>query len=196
MSSVSVYSDERVWTYSDYILMPESPYFYYEVLEGELKMVAKPILNHQWVARELTRIFTNKIEDKGLGYVLPEVDVLASEKHVVAPDIVIIKKENLHIANVKNIKGIPDMTVEIISLSTRSYDLGEKKDFYERIGIKEYWACDYPKKKVDVFYLKEQKFEAHTFESIVPCRLFDFEINVESILSELPFPFSQNSEQS
>jgi Uma2 family endonuclease len=188
MPNVSVYIDERVWTYSDYLDLPESPFFYYEVIEGELKMVAKPIPAHQWIAARLANNFTEKIENKRLGYVLQEVDVLASEERVVAPDIVIIKKENFHIITDKNIKGIPDMVIEIVSPSTRQYDLGEKKFFYEKIKIKEYWACDYRQKKVYVFSLKEHKFESHTYDSTVPSQLFDIQINVSTILNNIPFP--------
>ena len=191
MPNVSVYSDDKVWTYTDYCYFPEMPYFYLEILDGELKMVAKPIPAHQWVPGRFLLLFTEKVENKGLGYVLQEVDVLSSQKRVVAPDIVIVKKENFHIITKKNIKGIPDMVVEIVSPSTRLYDLGEKKNFYERIGVKEYWACDYFNKKVEVFNLKDNKFESNTYNDIVPCVLFGIEINVGTILNNIPFLFNQ-----
>jgi Uma2 family endonuclease len=191
MPNVSVYTDKKVWTYKDYCYFPEMPYFYLEILDGELKMVAKPIPVHQWVALRLTSNFVEKVENKGLGYVLQEVDVLSSEKRVVAPDIVIVKKENSHIITKKNIRGVPDMVVEIVSPSTRRYDLGEKKNFYEQLGIKEYWACDYRNKEVQVFNLKDDKFDANTYNDIVHCVVFDIEIDVGTILNNIPFPFSQ-----
>jgi Uma2 family endonuclease len=35
--------------------------------------------------------------------------------------------------------GAPDLVIEILSPPTAKYDLEDKKDVYERYGVKEYW---------------------------------------------------------
>ena len=44
--------------------------------------------------------------------------------------------------------------VEILSPSTRKFDLGPKKRIYARCGVLEFWAVDPDTRRVEVFDLK------------------------------------------
>ncbi|MDR1632300.1 MAG: Uma2 family endonuclease [Dysgonamonadaceae bacterium] len=50
--------------------------------------------------------------------------------------------------------GAPDMIVEVLSPSTRKYDLNDKFRLYEASGVKEYWVVE-PKSDISVFLLQE-----------------------------------------
>ena len=70
------------------------------------------------------------------------------------------KKENAAIINWQGaIREVPDMVVEILSKSTHRKDLTVKKDIYESNGVKEYWIVDPCMKIVDVYVLRDGKFE-------------------------------------
>ena len=86
-------------------------------------------------------------------------DIILNEINVVQPDIFFISEENFKIISEKNIKGTPDLIIEIISPSTAYYDLIEKKELYEKFGVKEYWRVDPQKQWVELYFNIEQKFE-------------------------------------
>ena len=52
-----------------------------------------------------------------------------------------------------NIKGAPDLVVEILSPATALKDLREKKNLYEKSGVKEYIVIDPLEEYVERFWL-------------------------------------------
>jgi Uma2 family endonuclease len=54
---------------------------------------------------------------------------------------------------------VPDLVVEVLSLSTASHDRGEKKAIYERNGVREYWLLDWRSRELTVFHLVDGKFD-------------------------------------
>lgn len=77
--------------------------------------------------------------------------------NVVQPDILFIFRENFAILTDENVKGAPDLVVEIISPTTKSIDRGFKKIIYEKFGVKEYWIIDPDEQIIEVYVLKKQK---------------------------------------
>ena len=59
-------------------------------------------------------------------------------------------------------KGIPCIAVEVLSPSTKTRDLTVKKDFYERVGISEYWII-HNIGKVEVYTLINGKYVPKEF---------------------------------
>jgi Uma2 family endonuclease len=55
--------------------------------------------------------------------------------------------------------GIPDLIIEILSPSTAYYDMIEKKEIYEKLGVKEYWIVDPKKESVEIFLNVNHCFE-------------------------------------
>src|SRR5437867_1641630 len=93
-----------------------------------------------------------------LGIVLaPPYDIVLSRFDVV-PDIVFVSRERTHFITEKNLKGRPDLVVEILSPSTRDRDLALKRDLYERSGVREYWLVDADSERVTVLPPSDQGF--------------------------------------
>lgn len=150
---------QKTFTYQDYLKLPEDGNRY-EVIEGELVMVAAPYSFHQYVSQNIEfelRIFL-KSNELGQYYHAP-IDVVLSDTTIVQPDIIFISRDNMKILTEKNITGSPDLVIEIISPSTAYYDLIEKKEIYERHGVREYWLVDPKKQWVEVYQNVNQKFE-------------------------------------
>ncbi len=129
------------FTYRDYLLLPEDKR--YEILDGELCVVAAPDTTHQRVSRRIEMALIKHVEEHDLGEVLhAPYDVLLSDENVVQPDVLFVKKERMHIIGDKNIGGAPDLVIEIISEASREKDLEVKRKIYARFGVREYWTVD------------------------------------------------------
>ncbi len=146
------------FTYEDYARTPEGER--YELLDGELIMAAAPNMAHQRVGIRLGGEFDIYVVNGDLGeiYIAP-TDVYLSDTGVVQPDLLFISKARSHIRTGKNIRGAPDLVVEILSPSTSANDWGYKHDLYEKHGVKEYWLVDPYAKQVIVMPLKDGRFE-------------------------------------
>ena len=93
---------------------------------------------------------------RGLGQVFhAPTDVIMTDTDVVQPDLVFVSREREAIVTPANIRGAPDLSVEILSPSTASLDRTTKRDLYARHGVKEYWIVDPPVQTVAVMLLRE-----------------------------------------
>jgi len=142
------------FTYNDYLLLPEDKR--YEILDGDLYVVAPPNIRHQSVSFNLEVALFQHIRDKGLGRVLhAPCDVVLSAENVVQPDILFIRKERLGIIGEANVQGPPDIAVAILSEPSRRKDLEVKKKIYARFGVPEYWIVDPEADTVEVLVWSE-----------------------------------------
>ena len=128
-------------TYNDYCATPDDER--YELLNGNLMMVPAPNMKHQKVLVRLAQKLSNFAEEHRLGevYVAP-CDVVLSDTDVVQPDLLFISRAREHTVTDKNVRGAPDLVIEILSPSTADHDLGYKHDLYGRHGVLEYWIVD------------------------------------------------------
>ena len=146
------------FTYEDYARTPEGER--YELMDGELIIAPAPNMAHQRVGIRLGAEFEFYVMNAKIGEVyLAPTDVHLSDADVVQPDLVFFSKERSRIRTGKNIRGAPDIVVEILSPSTSSYDWGYKKDLYARHGVKEYWLADPYAKQVIVTLPRDGRFE-------------------------------------
>lgn len=151
------------FTYEDYKSLPESETKRYELLGGELVIVPSPSTSHQRISRRLEFILQAFVEERGLGEVYDApLDVVlgeGEEREVVQPDILYISEGRSGIIAEEEIRGAPDLIIEIISPATADRDRTYKKTLYARHGVKEYWIVDPEAKMVEVYTLGERGFE-------------------------------------
>ncbi len=135
--------------------------FWYELINGELVKKQAPSIRHQRISREIDFCLTEYSKKTGAGEVLyAPVDVILDDGNAYHPDIFFIKKERYFILDEDEqiVRGAPDLVIEILSKSTAVYDRGEKKDIYEKYGVREYWIVDPEKKSIEVYSLKDERF--------------------------------------
>jgi Uma2 family endonuclease len=115
----------------------------YELIEGELYLVASPSPLHQRVALRFATGFNAFLKDgdEGQAYVAP-VDVRFADGSVVQPDVVVLLPDRLHIVEDTLIEGAPSLIVEVASRSSRSIDRGAKLRVYAANGVPEYWYVE------------------------------------------------------
>ena len=128
-------------TYKDYCATPDDER--YELLDGKLMMVPAPNRKHQEILGRLHIELSRFTQERGLGkvYVAP-FDVFLSDTDVVQPDLLFISRAREHMLTDDNVRGAPDLVIEILSPSTADRDLGYKHDLYGRHGVLEYWIVD------------------------------------------------------
>jgi len=151
---------DRIFTYKDYLTWNDNEGW--ELIDGvAYSMAPSPSVNHQRVAMELGRQFANFLSDKPCEVFSAPFDVRLPEtneddedsKNVVQPDIVVICDSSK--LDEKGCKGVPDLTIEIVSPASASIDNIKKMDLYEKNGVKEYWIVHPIYKIVTIYKIME-----------------------------------------
>lgn len=114
-------------------------------------MVASPNLPHQRVLVRLSAVLERWLDRTSLGLVVSDWDVRFLLDEVRRPDLVVALKEGSRLKLGVHGEGAPDLIVEILSPGQEDRDLGDKKDLYERCGVREYWVVDYARRRIHQF---------------------------------------------
>ena len=115
----------------------------YELIEGELILVAAPSPLHQRLLVWLTVAFVQKVAAPRLGEVfVAPLDVRLSDGSIVQPDLIVVLADRSSIVGEALIEGAPSLIVEILSPSSRARDRGKEAALYARTGVPEYWIVD------------------------------------------------------
>ena len=172
------------FTYRDYVNTPEDKR--YELLDGELILSEAPSRVHQRADIRLGSRMHLFVDGHGLGvvYHAPR-DVVLTDTDVVQPDLMFISNERLHIDTEREVRGAPDLVVEVLSPSTSGRDRTFKRALYARHGVKEYWLVEPAARTIEVLLLGEDSFEAvATYgegDTLVSPTLQGFRIDVDEV---------------
>jgi Uma2 family endonuclease len=129
------------FTVKDYMTTPEDKR--YQLLDGELILAPSPTTWHQRILLRLYRAVDEFVASGGLGEVLlAPCDVVLSDHDVFEPDLLFVSNDRSNIVTTANLRGAPDMVVEVLSPGTARYDRGYKQTLYSRHGVREYWLVD------------------------------------------------------
>lgn len=160
MGDAALQRDQK-YTYGDYAQWPEEERW--ELIHGTAwAMSPAPRLRHQDLLRELAAKVENYFQERKCRPFFAPVDVFWPEyadqpmnevDTVTQPDLLVVcRREQFR---EEGIWGAPDWIVEILSPSTASKDLTEKRDLHEARGVKEYWVVNYKTLEVMVYLLQE-----------------------------------------
>jgi Uma2 family endonuclease len=177
-------------SYEDFLLFPEDGKRH-ELIDGEHYVSASPNLWHQIVSKNLFRALDAFVRERRLGDVFyAPVDIVLSWHDVVVPDLLFVSQANLEILEAKNIKGPPDLLVEIVSPSNRRNDEVLKRDLYERQGVEEYWLVDPEAETVKVFRREGERYGRPSLlslrdgDALTTPLLPDFELPLAVVFAE------------
>lgn len=159
----ALYLTNRKMTYSQFVAYTEDSDFRYELIDGEVYLLASPSFDHQEISMKLSSYFFDFLKNKPCDIYAAPLDVRLKRDesdqniNVVQPDLLVIcDKENIEDGKYM---GTPLLVIEILSPSTRSKDMLKKLDLYKDSGISEYWVVDPEQKLIHVYALKDKDLE-------------------------------------
>lgn len=158
------YKSTRKISYQEYMTLANSSEQRYELIDGEIYLLASPSYNHQVVVNEISWHFNNYFRGKTCrsltaplvvrlcGYALK----FEEDPNIVQPDIfVICDKEKVNEDN--KYEGIPTLIVEVLSPTTKSKDMITKLNLYMKSGVSEYWIVNLEDKSITQYSFTEER---------------------------------------
>lgn len=129
-------------TYAEFMALPDDGKRY-ELIEGELVLNPAPNMRHQRIQWKISGEFYKYFEEHPVGQAFnAPTDVVLIDDVVLEPDILVVLNEHASIIGADNVKGAPDIVIEILSPGTRRKDEIVKRRLYEHHGVNEYWVVD------------------------------------------------------
>lgn len=176
-------------TYEDYLHIPEDGRRH-EIIDGEHYVNPAPNTKHQRILIKLATSLYLFVSERKAGEVfVAPYDTLLSSTNVVQPDIVFVSSARSHLINRANLKGAPDLAVEILS-ENRRYDEIIKKKLYEDFGVLEYWIADPELDSVKIYRRTGEAFtpaeiiSTETGGAITTPLLPGFTLPIEDVFAE------------
>ena len=127
----------RPLTADDLETMPDDGHRY-ELIDGTLVVTPSPAVPHQRVVGNLHVLLREAVpEDHEV--MLAPLDVTVAVDTVLQPDLLVAPRESL---TGRKMTGLPVLSVEVLSPSTRLIDLNLKRAKYEQIETASYWVVD------------------------------------------------------
>lgn len=133
-----------------------------EILDGVLYTQPRPRSRHQRVITALGgdvgAPYDRHRHGPGGWWILaePGIELLGSPE--VSPDLAGWRRERLPELPETAITVVPDWVCEILSPTTRAYDLRTKRPFYARAGVKWLWYVDLEAKTLTVSRLEDGRW--------------------------------------
>lgn len=131
-----------------------------ELINGNVVLMSpRPAVNHNFVAGNIYRIFSNYLHGKRCTPFPDGTDLYLTEQDRFVPDgMIVCDPGKIHHDGVH---GPPDLVVEVLSPSTAKYDRNHKREIYERCGVREYWIVSPNDRTVEQYFLQNGHFVTH-----------------------------------
>ncbi len=149
--------EKKKYTAADYDLLEEGAPF--QLINYDLIMSPSLLPVHQIILGRIFRQlsdFLDAAQNNGITMFAP-VDVHFDDGNIFQPDLIYIAAERTDMVK-DRVRGVPDMVLEILSPSNAYYDLRQKKDVYEKFGVKEYIIIDPIAKNAELYFLKDGNY--------------------------------------
>lgn len=166
-----------------------------EVIDGELYAFPRPAAPHadieSSIGYDLKGPFQRGRGGPGGWWILVEPGIQLPRAPEVSPDLAGWRRERLpRLPGTGPIEIVPDWMCEILSPSTRSYDLLVKRAFYADIGVTHLWYIDPPARTLTVSRLESGRWleiGVYGREQVVRAEPFDaVEMSLEAWWEGIP----------
>lgn len=127
----------RALTRDDLDTMPDDGHRY-ELIDGVLVVSPAPIFRHQ-IAVGNMHLLLRATCPQDMVVLMAPFDVALSDDTVMQPDLLVGRRTDF---TRRDLPKAPVLAVEVLSPSTRAFDLLVKKDRLQRAGCEHYWVVD------------------------------------------------------
>lgn len=122
----------------------------HELIDGTLVVTPAPGFGHQVVVTRLWALLDAACPE-GLCVLVAPFDVALADDTVVEPDLLVAP---VGAFTERDLPSAPLLAVEVLSPSTRLYDLNLKKARYAAAGCPSYWVVDPDRPSLTAWYLR------------------------------------------
>lgn len=136
---------DRKVTYEEFLKLTASSDHRYELIDGQVYLLASPKVTHQMLTGKLyAQLFIQLTGKSCQPFVSPfDITLLVDKKkNVVQPDLGIICDMENGRDEKDRYMGIPSLVVEVLSESSVTNDMIRKLQIYMLSGVKEYWIIN------------------------------------------------------
>jgi len=130
----------RPWTLAELDRLPDDGNKY-ELVDGELFVTPAPSPAHEQLVAVLLGLLVPYVQAEQLGRVYTPRAVVRTDDSEVEPDLM-VRPATPTLPTKWDEMPTPLLVVEIFSRTTRRRDEHQKRRFYQRIGVGEYWMVD------------------------------------------------------
>lgn len=119
-------------------------------------MSAAPNIRHQRITGNLFVLLSQCLKGKGCTPFIAPTDVVFDDYNIVQPDVLVVC--DLSKITEANIKGAPDLVVEVLSPSNSTREKRLKRELYQRFGVREYLLVDPMADLVERYLLRDGEY--------------------------------------
>ncbi|MBB5791456.1 Uma2 family endonuclease [Jiangella mangrovi] len=123
----------------------------HELLDGVLLVTPAPARRHQRATLRLWRLLDDACPS-GFEAIAAPFDVALSDDTVLEPDLLVARADDY---TERDLPTAPLLAVEVLSPSTRRYDLLLKRSRYEAAGTASYWVVDPEEPSITAWELRD-----------------------------------------
>jgi Uma2 family endonuclease len=135
-----------------------------QIINGVEVMSSSPFNYHQEVVENIYDEIKAYVKKGKHGWIaLSPLDVILEEgMNRLQPDLFFISTANSAIIQ-DWIRGVPDLTIEVVSKGSLKLDTQDKKAIYEKYGVKEFWLVFPEFQAIEIFTLENGKYVLTSF---------------------------------
>jgi len=157
------YERKRV-SYEEFMQIYENSDMRMEFINGEIFLLASPSIFHQELLGNLYVLFKRYFKDKKCKPYLAPFDVHFKKQNikdpdVMQPDLIVLCDIDNNVTDKGRYMGIPALTLEILSSSTKTKDMIYKLNTYMTSGVSEYWIVDYNTRRITIYSFIDYKMD-------------------------------------
>jgi prevent-host-death family protein len=147
-------------SYGEFMEIYEKTNVRMEFINGEIIMMSSPSMEHQQTLGDLYGLFRQYFKGKPCQPFLAPLDIHFYKKDirdpdVMQPDLLVICDAAEKTNEKGRYMGIPALTLEILSPSTRSIDLVFKLNTFMMSGVREYWLVDPENRQITLYRFED-----------------------------------------
>lgn len=131
---------EKTYTIAEYFAIEEQAEIRNEFINGEIIPMTGGTTNHNLVTGNIYLALRLALKGKNRSVYIENVRLFIPEGNIFAyPDVMVMADEPIYYNNTKTTVTNPIVLIEVLSNSTRDYDLGRKFSYYRSLeSLQEY----------------------------------------------------------
>jgi len=113
------------------------------MIDGEEFVSPSPSIWHEFLVVRMVDVLSRFLRGKKLGRLLAPVDLYYAEDSYASPDLCFVTEAQFgQVRDEQALRIPPPLVVEVLSKSSIKWDREDKRGFYKRFGVLEYWIID------------------------------------------------------